>query len=132
MSATFEVAGRNAAERCVAKPRLGRVLEAHGGNVTHVAAWLGLSRRRLRTRWAKVRELRPTCGGEAGPPKGPAPPSLSALLERRVGHREIRATVGRWLIESTLAEHGGNTTHAARVLGISRAALRRRRRRGRG
>lgn len=108
---------------------LGRVLGEHRGNVTRAAAQLGVSRRQLRTRWAKVRELPATRSGLVGEAVEPAPPSLRELLERGASYGEIRAAVRRWLIEGTLARLGGNVTRAADVLGISRAALRRRRRR---
>jgi DNA-binding protein Fis len=109
---------------------LGRVLEAYGGNVTHAAARLGISRRRLRTRWARVRELPAARDRGVVEPVGLAPPSLADMLERRVSLADIRETVGWWLVEATLARLDGNVTRSAAVLGISRAALRRRRRWG--
>ena len=38
---------------------LGEVLEEEGGNISHVAERLGINRKRVRERWAKVRRLQP-------------------------------------------------------------------------
>jgi DNA-binding protein Fis len=106
---------------------LGRVLAEHDGNVTRAAARLRISRRRLRTRWAEVRELPATRSGRRDDALAHVPPSLGELLASGAGCGRIHAAVGRWLIEGTLERLDGNVTRSAMVLGISRAALRRRR-----
>lgn len=74
-----------------------------------------------------VRDLPLTRSGLVGELVASGSPSLGELLERGASHGEIRAVVERWLIEGTLARFGGNVTRLAAVLGVSRAALRRRR-----
>lgn len=111
---------------------LGRVLEACEWNITYAAKRLEVSRRRVRQRWAAVRA--PRVGARlaeltsSGPPMNePAGPSLAKLLDQGATHREIHSAVDRWLVDRTLAAKGGNLTHAAKLLNVSRRSLRKRR-----
>lgn len=120
--------------RAVDRWVIARVLDEERGNISHAAHRLRVSRRTLRQRWARVRELPP---GHAAPPSPPAlapasgtrehaPPSLGELLDRGRTYAEIRDAVDRWLIGNTLARADGNVTHAARHLGIVRKQVRER------
>jgi DNA-binding NtrC family response regulator len=118
--------------RAVDRWLIARVLDEERGNISHAAHRLRVSRRTLRQRWARVRELPPR---HAAPPPATAlpggtrehaPPSLTELLDQGRTYAEIRDAVDRWLIGNTLARAEGNVTHAARHLGIVRKQVRER------
>jgi hypothetical protein len=51
------------------------------------------------------------------------------MLARGASHAEIHDAVAKWLIASTLESTDGNVTRSAKILDVSRATLRRGRRR---
>jgi DNA-binding NtrC family response regulator len=115
--------------RVVDRWLLERVLAEEGGNVSHAASRLGISRRTLREhrvrasdpsvdRWALAADR------AADAPDVPAPPSLAAVLTGGGSYRDIRKSVDRWLIGGTLAREHGNVTRTASSLGMSRKDLR--------
>lgn len=116
--------------RVVDRWLLDRVLAEEGGNVSHAALRLGISRRTLREhrerahdpavdRWvtSEAQQLAPSADA-------PAPPSLHDVLTRGGSYRDLRKAVDRWLIGGTLAREYGNITRTALELGMSRKDLR--------
>lgn len=115
--------------RVVDRWLLDRVLAEEGGNVSHAALRLGISRRTLREhrdrahdpavdRWVNEAPL------VAPSAAAPEPPSLDAVLTRGGSYRDLRKAVDRWLIGGTLAREHGNITRTALDLGMSRKDLR--------
>lgn len=105
---------------------LATVLRDHDWNVTHAAARLGMSRRRLRARWSRVRNLpKPSSQRGAGTlSQILEPPSLPGLLQGGATLQEIRAATREWFVACTAALKEGNRTHAAAALAISRRRVR--------
>ena len=108
---------------------LGLVMQEHGGNVTHAAARLGISRRRLRERWAATRSARGLhlAGqqGTAAPPSVPFPvPPLSTLVARGAVYADVHEATARWLVACVLEQEGHNVTKTGKLLGISRRLVR--------
>lgn len=106
---------------------LGFVLEAHDGNITHAARRLGISRRRLRKRWAEIRGNDPSAGSRGGTAMsrgGVHAPSMAKILAEGGGHAEVHEAVVRWVVGLSLAEHEGNVSRVALALGISRRVVR--------
>lgn len=116
--------------RTVDRWLLTRVLDEERGNVSHAAQRLRVSRRTLRERWARVRDLSvataPAAASEASGAATDAPPALGELLARGRTYAEIRDAVDRWLIGGTLASEHGNVSRTARRLGIVRKQVRER------
>jgi len=128
LAAMFGQVTHRELHRVVDRWLLGRVLGEEGGNVSHAAQRLGISRRTLREhrdrasdpsvdRWASA-------SVPAAAPDVPAPPSLGPLLEQGGTYRDLRKAIDRWLIGNTLAREEGNVTRTASSLGMSRKDLR--------
>ena len=106
---------------------LGTVLEQTDGNITHAAESLGVTRKRVRTRWAEVHALEvqelsrrlAQFGGSAPPP---TPERLHALGTYNAVHEAI----DHWVLGQVLDQEAGNITLTARRLDISRRRLRER------
>lgn len=121
--------------RVVDRWLLGRVLAEEGGNVSHAATRLGISRRTLREHRHRASDPavdRWVTAAALPAPDVPEPPSLGEVLARGGSYRDVRKAVDRWLIGSTLAREDGNVTRTASSLGMSRKDLRARWARVRG
>ena len=101
------------------------VMNEERGNVSRVARRLRISRRRVRLLWAGLCASagEPTLRGE--PSDAPPPPAIAPLLAKGT-YRQLHDTVDRWLLAHTVTRVGGNVSHAARDLAISRMSLRNR------
>lgn len=107
---------------------LAAALERNLGNITHTATELGLSRKRMRERWAEVRLLDPRAMARMFKAiKAPVPaPSVEQLRARKT-HAAVHDEVDRWLLEQVFQQESRNLTHAALRLHVSRRYFRERR-----
>ena len=103
---------------------LALVLHEHDWNVTHAAARLAISRRALRGRWAKIRDLPLVAAGTQPSPSPPEPPSPGLILSHGGTLADVHDAARRWFVERTLERTGGNLTHAALALKASRRFVR--------
>jgi DNA-binding NtrC family response regulator len=106
------------------------VMNEERANVSRAARRLRISRRRLRVLWAaSSATAHEDVAHESTPPgrrsDAPPPPSLEPLLAAGT-HRQVHDAVDRWLLAHAMAKAGGNVSHAARELGLSRTYLRNR------
>ncbi|MEM9456986.1 MAG: helix-turn-helix domain-containing protein [Myxococcota bacterium] len=107
---------------------LAEALERHHGNITHTATELGLSRKRMRERWAEVRPLEPRAMTRVFKAiKAPVPAPSIEQLRARVTHAGVHDEVDRWLLEQVFLQESQNLTHAAQRLHVSRRYFRERR-----
>lgn len=106
---------------------IGEALEQTHDNITHVADRLGIGRKRVRARWAKVRSLGTDDLDERlGRVHGSTPPPSRDELRGLQTHAAVHDAVDRWLLSEVFAQEGGNVTATARRLVISRRNLRER------
>jgi DNA-binding NtrC family response regulator len=131
LAAMFGRASYRDLHRAVDRWVLARVLDEEGGNVSHAASRLHVSRRTLRERWARARDFQPKAplaSGDSQPtgPDGLEPPSLTEVLVKGGKYADIRNAVDLWLIGGTLAREQGNVTRTAQSLGIARKQVRER------
>jgi DNA-binding NtrC family response regulator len=106
------------------------VMNQEHANVSRVARRLRISRRRVRALWAAAcatadedvarKSTLPGTRSDA-----PPPPSLEPLLAEGT-YRQVHDAVDRWLLAHAMAKAGGNVSHAARELDLSRTYLRNR------
>lgn len=105
-------------------------LHEHAWNVNRTAMRLGMARRDLRARWTKLRSLPRKApnpgrrGSSSDLPSFPEPPSLPGLLAGGATRAAIRDAVRQWFVTCTVAVAGGNRTHAASTLDVSRRRVR--------
>ena len=125
-----EVAARGTyrqAHRAVDRWLLGHVFDQEAHNVSRAARRLEISRRRFRELFARTTEDEPLRAEDELPfgmaaPASPAP-KLEPLLAKGT-YRQIHDALDRWLLAEVLAWMGGNLSHAARHLDVSRKHLR--------
>lgn len=98
------------------------------GSVQGVARRLGLSRKTVRQRWARVR---PPDDAEWSATRGhplaaPPPPSLTEIYDRGGKYAAIREAWERWMLGAALVHANDNVSQAARTLEMPRTAFRKR------
>ena len=104
---------------------IGEAIEQMNGNITHAAERLATHRKRVRNRWAEVRDIdalelqRRLARIQATEPS----PTLEDL--RAIGTlAAVHDAVDHWALGAALTQEEGNLSAAARRLAISRRTLR--------
>ncbi len=105
---------------------IGALLDEEEGNISRTAVRLGISRKGLRERWARVSHLNLREVKRRFDRTGVDEPPTQQELRALETHAAMREAVDRWLLGGVLEQEQGNITFAARRLSSNRKHVRQR------